>query len=664
MRKVLKSMSAADTIRSFKLSDSFLDDYRDKQPAWGYNGLGYVVYKRTYARTKPDGQLEEFWETARRVVEGTYDVQKKHCKALRLPWDDRKAQRSSQEMFRRMWAFKWLPPGRGLWMMGSPAIERLGGAALNNCGFVSTKGIQVDFADPFCWLMDMLMLGVGVGFDVKGAGLVKVQKPTVGTDVFVVDDSREGWIDLLRTVLDAHVGRGSLPASVDYSKVRLAGEPIRGFGGVASGPDPLIELIASIQTILTPLHGLPITVSAITDICNLIGRCVVAGNVRRSAEIAFGDPNDEEFLNLKNPEINQEACDHHRWASNNSVFASVGQDYTRAAELTAKNGEPGYQWLDNARQFGRMGREPDYSDMRVAGANPCVEQSLEDRELCCLVETFPGNHDSFEDYKKTLKYAYLYAKSVTLIPTHEARTNTVMMRNRRIGCSMSGIVPAMAKFGRRTFLRDFCDAGYTYLRDLDRVYSDWLCVRTSIKITSVKPSGTVSLLPGVSPGIHFPHAEYYIRRVRLQTNSPLVEKLRLAGYPIEDCKYSPNTVIATFPVHEQNFERSKDDVTMWEQLEIAAQMQQYWADNQVSVTVTFSASEAKDIKHALELYETRLKGVSFLPTKDHGFEQTPYETITKEQFESLAANLTTIDTTDAQHELTSRFCDGDVCVIN
>jgi len=656
-------MSAADSIRSFKLSDSFLDEYRDKQPAWGYNGLGYVVYKRTYARTKPDESLEEFWETCKRVVEGTYDVQKRHCKNLRLPWDDRKAQRSAQEMFRRMWAFKWLPPGRGLWMMGSPAIDRLGGAALNNCGFVSTKGIAVDFADPFCWLMDMLMLGVGVGFDTKGVGLVKIQKPASINGTFVVEDTREGWVSLLRVYLDAHVGRGSIPETIDYSRVRPAGAPIRGFGGVASGPAPLEELVHSISTIFEPLYGQTIDSTAIVDICNLIGRCVVAGNVRRSAEIAFGDPQDEEFLLLKNPDMNKDALMHHRWASNNSVFAEVGMPYGIVAGMTAKNGEPGYQWLDNARKFGRMGREPDFSDMRVMGANPCVEQSLEDRELCCLVETFPGLHENFEDYKKTLKYAYLYAKTVTLMPTHDDRTNTVMMRNRRIGCSMSGIVQAMQKFGRREFLSTFCDKGYEYLRDLDRVYADWLCVRTSIKVTSVKPSGTVSLLPGVTPGIHFPHARYYIRRVRLQDTSPLVEKLRTAGYPIEKDKYSPNTVVASFPVEERNYDRSKDDVTMWEQLELAAQMQQFWADNQVSVTVTFDSEEALDIKYALELYETRLKGVSFLPLEDHGYEQAPYETISQSEYESIKSGITPLDTTDAKHELTSRFCDGDMCVI-
>lgn len=656
-------MSAADTIRSFKLSDSFLDEYRDKQPAWGFNGLGYVVYKRTYARAKSDGALEEFWETCKRVVEGTYDVQKKHCKNLRLPWDDRKAQRSAQEMYRRMWAFKWLPPGRGLWMMGSPAIERLGGAALNNCGFVSTKGIAVDFADPFCWLMDMLMLGVGVGFDTKGTDLVKIQEPQTVNGTFVVEDSREGWVSLLRIYLDAHVGRGAIPDTIDYSKVRPAGAPIRGFGGVASGPDPLKELVYSITETLQPLHGSTITASAIVDICNLIGRCVVAGNVRRSAEIAFGDPNDDEFLNLKNPALHQDAMDHHRWASNNSIFGTVGMDYSKVAALTAKNGEPGYQWLDNARAYGRMGGTKDFSDMRVMGANPCVEQSLEDRELCCLVETFPGLHENFEDYKKTLKYAYLYAKTVTLMPTHDDRTNTVMMRNRRIGCSMSGITQAMAKFGRRGFLSQFCDVGYKYLRELDQVYAEWLCVRPSIKITSVKPSGTVSLLPGVTPGIHFPHSRYYIRRVRMQDSSPLVPKLSAAGYPVETDKYSPNTVVVSFPVEERDFDRSKDDVTIWEQLELAAQMQQYWADNQVSVTVTFKPTEAKDIKYALEMYETRLKGVSFLPLEEHGYEQAPYETISPEQYATMIYGITPIDTSDAKHEQTSRFCDGDMCVI-
>jgi len=648
--------------RTFKLSSSFLEEFEGQQPEWG--PVGYITYKRTYSRLNEDGTSEEFWQTCRRVVEGCFNVQKRHCYRLGLEWDNVKSQNSAQEMFRRMWEFKWLPPGRGLWMMGTPYIERVGGAALNNCGFVSTAGIAIDLADPFCWLMDMLMLGVGVGFDTKGAGLVKVHEPKQGDDQFLVEDSREGWVSLLRRIITAYNNRGSLPAGIDYSAVRPAGSAILGFGGTASGHGPLDELITSVQEILDPLIGQEITTSAIVDICNLVGRCVVAGNVRRSAEIAFGDPEDEEFMNLKNPDTAGEALFSHRWASNNSIFAEVGMDYTKVAALTAKNGEPGYEWLANAQDYGRMGRDPDFKDRRAKGGNPCLEQTLEDRELCCLVETFPGRHEDYDDYNKTLKYAYLYAKSVTIIPTHDMRTNAVLLRNRRIGASMSGIVQAIQRHGRREFF-DWCDEGYAYLRELDKTYSDWLCVRESIKITSTKPSGSVSLLPGVTPGIHYPHSEYYIRRIRFQDNHNLVKKLKKNGYKVEKDKYSPNTVVVEFPIKEEFFDRSKTDVSMWEQLEMAAQVQQYWADNQVSVTVTFKPSEAGDIKHALELYETRLKGVSFLPLTEHGYEQAPYEEITQKQYEKMAAKVTPINHNgDIEHAITDRFCDGDVCQID
>ena len=185
-------------------------------------------------------------------------------------------------------------------------------------------------------------------------------------------------------------------------------------------------------------------------------------------------------------------------------------------------------------------------------------------------------------------------------------------------------------------------------------------------MTSIKPSGTVSLLPGVTPGIHFAHSEYYIRRIRFQENSPLVALLKKHGYFVETDLYSPNTVVVEFPVKEKYFNRGKTDVSMWEQLEIAAQVQQYWADNQVSVTVTFQPHEAKDIKHALELYEVRLKSVSFLPASDHGYAQAPYDTITEEQYYEYIKDITPItgdNEYEIVHETTDRFCDGDVCMI-
>jgi adenosylcobalamin-dependent ribonucleoside-triphosphate reductase len=548
-------------------------------------------------------------------------------------------------------------------MMGTDFVDRVGGAALNNCGFISTENLKVDFAAPFVWLMEMSMLGVGVGFDTKGANTLKIKEPTKGDQIFTIEDSREGWCEALGRLLNAYVGKNVLPKEFDYSKIRKAGEPIKGFGGVSSGYQPLKELLDSLNVELDNNIGESLSSELIVDIGNLIGRCVVSGNIRRSAEIAFGDYNDEVFLNLKNPDKNKDKLLHHRWASNNSIFAKVGMDYTKFADMTIKNGEPGYEWLDNARMYSRMGREPDYSDMRAAGGNPCLEQTLESWELCCLCETFPSKHDSLEDYLETLKYAYMYAKTVTLVSTHSEQTNNVMLRNRRIGMSMSGIVQAIKKVGRREFFR-WCDVGYNRIRELDGVYSEWLCVPKSRKVTSIKPSGTISILPGVTPGIHFPHSEYYIRRIRFQEDSSLLKTIEKAGYKKERDKYSPNTIVVSFPIKEDYFDRCKKDVSMWEQLELAAQMQQYWADNQVSVTITFKKDEEKDIKYALELYETRLKGVSFLPVDNHGYEQTPYEEITEKEYDKMVSNVNKISKMSFDtHEKDEKFCDSDVCLI-
>lgn len=965
----------------FTLHEDFISSYKGKQPEWG--PLGYVAYKRTYSRPLAEGGTEEFWQTLRRVVEGTYRVQQTHCQLMRLPFSLTKAQRSAQKMFKLMWAFKFLPPGRGLWMMGSEVLERLGSAALMNCSMVSTTDIDKDFSEPFTFLMEMSMLGVGVGFDCSGRGKVFVTEPNRTTEVFQISDDREGWVESARHILNAYVGIGSIPV-FDYSLIRKAGAPIHGFGGTAAGPGPLKHLLeVELPAVLEGNIGSPIRSSTIVDIANVIGKCVVAGNVRRSSEIALSTADDAEFLSLKDATQHQAAMNNHRWASNNSVMVEVGQNYTALAKQTITNGEPGYLWLDNARQYGRMVDLPTGTDNRVVGVNPCQpgfapiltpeglrtfddvavgsviwsgsrwteitnkqhtgikpvyryqttagyflgteehrvfqngervevryadridqvtgpateppvvakqdvidgwvfgdgsvhkasnnliylcvgqkdrcvfghlsefigkhrpgikdyayevattlaadeipvtykreipdryksattakvcgflkglyaangsvaggrvslkaasfavirdvqlllstlgirsyyttnkptsvkfkngtfvckesydlnitvdrklfraligfihpekqnsldqacrvgeatkppkqsydviestyigdfdvyditveaeehsywsggllvsncgEIALESHECCCLVETFPSRHSSYEDYQLTLKYAYLYAKTVTLIPTHNERTNAVQLRNRRIGLSQSGITKSLRKHGRREHLR-WCDLGYNYLRGLDKIYSEWLCVPRSRKMTTVKPSGTVSLLPGEPPGIHYPMAEYYIRRIRIGADSPIIPKLMAAGYYTEPCASTPNTTIVEFLIREDNFIKGESDVSVWEQVENACNMQRWWSDNSVSVSIKFHPHEAADIVSILELYEDRLKSISFLPHSDHGYKQAPYETITKEMYEARVANLLPYSLDDSKNEVQDRFCDGDRCVI-
>lgn len=389
-----------------------------------------------------------------------------------------------------------------------------------------------------------------------------------------------------------------------------------------------------------------------------------------SAEIAFGQADCKEFLNLKSYDVNPQRQEH-GWASNNSIFAKIGMDYTDVCDHIRTNGEPGLAWLSNMQSFSRMNGKPDYKDQRVAGGNPCLEQSLESMELCCLVETFPNKHTDLDDFKETLKSAFLFAKTVTLLPLHWHKSNEIMMRNRRIGCSVSGVAQFITDHGIDE-LKTWLETGYDTLKEVDIQISEWLCIRKSIKITSVKPSGTVSLLAGATPGMHYPEAKYYIRRIRLASDSYLLNRLIKAGYHVEPCIMSPDTtVVVEFPVCAGNEIRTTRDVSMWEQLSLAAFMQRYWADNQVSATVTFDPeTEGNQIANALNYFQYQLKGISFLPrlSDDTIYKQIPYEAITKEQYLSRYNKINKHVTLSTEMETTATddtlytYCDNDKCI--
>lgn len=355
--------------QSFKLTENFIDKYRDKIPPFGFNGLGEFVFLRTYSRIKEsDGKNETWWETVRRVVEGVYSIQKQHIEDHGLGWNQMKAQKSAQEMFDRIYNFKLLPAGRSLWAMGAPVIMEKGlTQALYNCSFLSTENIKDDPGKPFANAMDFLMSGIGVGADVVGANKIRIREPGSKKYTFQIPDTREGWVEALYRLINSFFGEDEV--SFDYSLVRAAGLPIKTFGGTSSGPEPLKEMLEKVRNILLQNIGQMLSVRNITDIFNLIGKCVVAGNVRRSAEIILGYPT-EEFLDLKDYEKNPERMEF-GWASNNSIFADLGMDYSETAERIVKSAEPGVYWLDNAQKYGRMiETEASYKDFRVRGLNP------------------------------------------------------------------------------------------------------------------------------------------------------------------------------------------------------------------------------------------------------------------------------------------------------
>jgi len=906
----------------FKLDKDFVRAMRDKKDPWSQNEesgkpenvLAALVYYRTYSRNG-----EPWWKCVQRVVEGTFLIQQRHVLGDRKSWNEKERQELAQEMYRRIFEMKFLPPGRGLWAMGTPIIEEKGlAASLNNCGFITTENIDENATEPFCFLMDASMLGIGVGCDLKGAGKLTIFAPKESSEFFVIPDTREGWVESLYLLLNSYASEGREKIQFDYSDIRKEGVPLKTFGGISSGPKPLKDLLDKVREILDNYVGKCLDSRGIADIINLIGVAVVSGNIRRTAEIIFGEANDKDFLDLKNYEVNPDRT--WGWTSNNSVYADLGMDYTEIAQRIKNNGEPGFIWLENARNYSRMREsEKDYKDIKAAGANPCVpgdtwvltskgfsqvkdlvgkecdlvvrgkvnhsskgffptgtkelmkitlvngislrltrnhrvavasrgkgegdgiewieasklrlsdkihvnlcssehtkeyskgsykdgyivciyilfhyhyrhygfdsklinfdlgplrkhlgndfqvndeqlkirgteirnivdpfiirtslsyngnddkielnlenlsekfirgiydayraicdehvqlrkhilqsfqmlfsiidvsskvtipgnilriqpetqnssiipikflkltkkekevfdvtinsssstdeddidhafsangiivhncnEQTLEPYELCNLVETFPNHHETLEDYSKTLYFAFLYSKTVTLLPTHYDKTNDVMLRNRRIGVSISGVAQFLGDRSRDE-LKLWLETGYDKIKEYDNIFSDYFGVPRSLKTTTVKPSGTVSLIAGATPGMHYPISNYYIRRVTLSKESPFVQKLINGGYHVEPKEFDPeNSVIVEIPVSVGANVRVLEDVSMQEQFALAAFLQEHWSDNQVSATITFNKDKEGDqIVQALNEFQYKLKGISLLPSMEN-----------------------------------------------
>jgi ribonucleoside-triphosphate reductase len=667
---------------SFKLTEDFVSSYRDKKAPFGYrdaggNSVGEITFLRTYSRKKEDGTKETWAEVCERVTNGTYSLQKDYAKSQRLPWNDSKAQSSAKEFYDRLFNLKWTPPGRGLWVMGTDIVNvQKNSAALQNCAFVSTSEMTKNNpGKPFAFLMEASMLGVGVGFDQLGADKDFTIYEPQGEEVYVIPDTREGWQESTVALINSFLRENQKAITFDYSEIRPYGAPIATFGGTASGPEPLILLHDVIRKMFTGRAGEKLTRIDIADIGNLIGRCVVSGNVRRSAELLIGRIDDEDFLNLKNSEVfpDRNSYDPKNpgwgWMSNNSVVAEVGTDFAPIVDGIIRNGEPGVLWMDVSKKYGRLADPVNNKDHRIMGYNPCAEQSLESYEMCTLVETYLNRHDSLEDYKRTLKFAYLYAKTVTLLPTHWEETNAIMQRNRRIGTSMSGVANFADRIGLPT-LREWMDEGYEVVKRYDTVYSEWLGVRESIKTTTVKPSGTVSILAGESPGVHWtPGGKFFNRAIRFANNDPMLPLFKMANYRVEPASESPDTTSVVFFPIKSDAERAEKDVSIFEKMALAATAQRYWSDNSVSVTISFDPEkEAEHVPTVLHMYDGQLKTVSFLPSGNYTYPQMPYTQITEEEYSEYTAQLFPIDFSGvyagmASDAIGEAYCTTDACEI-
>lgn len=734
-----------------KLNEDFLTQYRSKQPKWGFGGLGYIVYLRTYSRKKADGTLERWDETVQRITEGNFEIEAKRLREIGkfTPQTHAELTEEMERFYHLVFNLVMTPPGRGLWMSGTEYAERVGDAE-NNCwgvsmrpqSYLSGEAPRVSFAPVFTF--DQAMKGGGVGINVQRKYVNQVPKVEnaltldivcetmhkdydselealgvedellieADADVFYkVADSREGWAKALGKVIDAHY-EGITELVVDISDIRPRGSAIVGFGGTASGPSPLVTMLQRVNTILNRRVNDYVTPTEWGDVVQLIGTCVVAGNVRRTALILIGDQNDKEFVESKNYSLPQNLeASQWRWASNNSVDIGVKTDRSTLRNLAVNiyfNGEPGYVSTELARNYGRIvdGFHEDI-DGEVEVFNPCGEITLPNASPCNLFEINLPRIQQLIDagvegeslYFEAAYLATRYAYRITFRHYEWEATRDVVSRHRRLGVGITGITDwVLLKFGQKAIL-GFDAEGNAIFNDevgqaLDELYgevratnveqAEQLNANPSIKVTTVKPSGTVSLLMGSSPGMHYHWSAYMIRRIRMASNAPLIPILQECGYYIEPAvvgfnedgtrKYDYNTVVVEFPTKAPTAEhaefQSAGDVPLREQAALQALLATYWSDNAVSATLSFRKAQAKqaffddgsvlldkfgnpqlsidkrdedaiidEITDLLDRYKGIIKSTSLLPYATDTYPQMPYESITEERYHAMVAKL-------------------------
>ena len=623
------------------LSSSFLAQYKNKQPNWGFSGLGYIVYKRTYARQKEDGTTEEWNETVERCINGAQKIGAQYTKE------------EAERIYDYVFNLKCNFAGRMLWQLGTSTVDRFGANSLLNCWATAMREPKA-----FLFLFENLMLGGGVGYSIRREDVHELPKIKKGVNViheatkdadYIVPDKREGWVNLLSKVLDAFYVTGK---SFSYSTILIRGygEPIKGFGGKASGPQILIDGIDKITKIFQAREGKKLRSIDVLDICNIIGSVVVAGNVRRSAEIALGDPDDILYLRAKNWGTGN--VPNWRAMSNNTIYADsydhvLEEIWKNGYEINKEsgyaNGEPyGFFNLPLSQKFGRIKDGPISQNVlyptdvdNCEMTNPCAEISLANYECCNLSELYLNNITSKEELIDCAKLLYKTQKAIASLPFIHEETNRIVHKNMRLGLGVTGVCQSLDKL-------DWLDDCYVSLRKFDKEWSAKRGWSESIKLTTIKPSGTLSLLGGATPGVHPAFSQYYMRTVRMSSSDSLVQTCKDMGYHVEflinfDGTENRDTVVVYFPCKTPEGSILTKDMDVIKQLDMVKKLQTVWSDNAVSVTAYYKPEELESLKTWLkDNYENNIKSVSFLLFKDHGFKQAPYQEIDEATY--LAAN--------------------------
>lgn len=644
------------------LREEFLKSYPDF-PSHMEN-LAKLVYYRTYSRWLPEEGRRETWkETCARAVEYNCSL---------APTSAYEAQR----LFDNMFNLKQFISGRSLWIGGSEASKKTKLANFN-CSFV-----VIDSIKSLCDLFYLLMVGTGVGVRILPSDVKELpcfrqnvilhhqynkhstkqkgrENTYVETDgdmrIIHIGDSKEGWVDALKAYLLCLV-EPDAPSHImlDYTEIRVKGATLSNFGGTASGYESIMDMFTKIHRVIQeglfsskPVNGKLRPIHCL-DICNLIGQNVVVGGVRRTAEIAIIDPHDEECVHAKD---NIQPGMEHRYMSNNSIFQEERPSREKIHELfnsIRTSGEPGIINVAEAKR-----RRADF-----AGVNPCCEIILPPNAVCNLTTV---NMVAFADKQgnvdwDSLEEAFVLSARagyrMTCVDLELEGWNVAHHRDRLTGCSMTGWQDFIAKMSNDTFVRAGGKAGILkWLRNVIHEAGEDIAseLKTPVPLlmTALKPEGSLSLVAnGVSPGVHWQHSPYFIRRIRVNAHDPLALTAKELGWQIhpevgQDIE-TATTLVIDFPVHSPS-EVTKADIPAVEQLKEYILFQKFYTDMNTSNTITVKPDEWEEVEDFVYNHWDDMLGVTFLELNSTYYPLMPYEECTKEEYEELKSKMKPFD---------------------
>src|SRR3989338_9153670 len=609
------------------------------------NSLGEFVYYRTYSKWIVEENRRETWiETVDRYI----DFMKEN---LGGKLKDAEYKEIQEAILRH----EAMPSMRLLQFSGKAA--RSTHVCAYNCSYIAPESFQ-DLAE----IMYISMCGTGAGWSVESQNVQKFPQilPQTGEKLptHVIPDSKEGWADSL--TLGMKTWALGKDVEFDYSELRLAGTRLKTMGGKSSCPDPLRRLLTFTREAMLIRQGKRLRNLDVHDIICMIGDCVVAGGVRRSAMISLSDMDDDLIRDAKKGAF-YVTHPHRSLANNSAVYLKkpTNEEFLKEwmALIESRSGERGIFNRGSlaktlpARRIKVLKEHKGYFDstgemiIGSIGTNPCGEIILQSKQFCNLSEVVARREDTEATLLRKVRVATIlgtYQSSLTNFPYLSKEWREHCERERLLGVSITGqwdspVVrqPDVLKKLKNESIK------------INEQYAKRFGISASTCITCVKPSGTLSQTVDCSSGMHPRHAPYYIRRIRISTTDALFKMLKDQGVPFHPEVGQPaetaSTFVLEFPVKAPEGSIYKNDITAIDQLEHWKVVKVNYTEHNHSVTVSVGDNEWIDVANWIYKNWDIVGGLSFLPRDNHVYQLAPYEPIDEKKYKELSKRLAHID---------------------